>query len=224
MSKIVSRFEEEYFRSNKSNYLACFDYQKGNISFLSERKISPILKKTSRKKLKVLDVGYALGTLLSMLDKKGHETYGIDISNFAIKEAKKYTKANLKVGDVNKGLSYKDNFFDAVFALDIIEHLDSPIKFALEVKRILEKEGLFFVHSPNINSIFEKILRKNWFGYKDNTHIYFFNRKSLKFLLEKAGFEIIVNETISYPLPLSFRGFFKNTDLGGSLWMVARKI
>lgn len=224
MNKIASKFEEEYFKNNKSSYLACFDYQKGNIAFLYERKILPIFKKNLGKNLKVLDIGCALGTLLSMLDKEGYETYGIDISNFAIREAQKYTRADLKIGNVNKCLPYQGRFFDAVFALDIIEHLDSPIKFALEVKRILKKGGLFFVHTPNINSIFEKIFKKSWFGYKDNTHIYLFNKKSLKFLLEKAGLKVIINETISYPLPAPFRRFFENTDLGGSLWMIARKI
>ena len=224
MKQFPSKFEKEYFQGDKSNYTTCYDYKMGNISYLYTKKALPILKRSLDTKAKILDLGCAFGNLLSMLDKKGYKTYGLDISQYAIAKARKITKADLALGDVNKELPYNNNFFDAVFALDIIEHLNSPIEFVHEVARVVKKNGNFFIHTPNINSIFEKIFKEKWFGYRDDSHLYLFNKKNLKFLVEKAGFEVFINETISYPLPSILRQLLKNTDLGGSLWMVARKI
>jgi len=216
-------FNKDYFDGKNSIYTSSYDYKINNIKYLYYKKITPITNKKLKKQSKVLDVGCAFGNLLELLDKENFKTFGIDISEYAVDKAKKNTKANILIGDINKGLSYKDDFFDAVFAFDIIEHLISPFLFLQEINRILKKGGLLFLYTPNIDSIFEKILKKKWFGYIDKSHLLLFNRKSLKYLLDKTNFSIIKNETISFILPSTLRSIFKKTDLGGSIWMVAIK-
>lgn len=223
MKQKSAKFEEEYFKGKNNNYFSSLEYKMGNLAYLYQQKIRPVLKKQISEHDKVLDVGCALGVLLSMLDKDGYQTFGTDISHFALDLAKKKTKANLQIFDVNQNFNYKDNSFSGVFAIDIIEHLDSPINFAKNVRRILKKGGLFFIHTPNINSVFEKIYKKNWFGYQDKTHLYLFNRKNLQFLLEQAGFKILINETIFYPAPVFLRPFFVKTDVGGTVWIICQK-
>ena len=161
--------------------------------------------------------------VLSRLDKDGFQTYGLDISKFALLRAKEVTKAHLQFANVNQRLPFSQNYFGAVLALDIIEHLDSPINFCREAERVLKPKGLFLLHTPNINSIFEKIFGKKWFGYQDKSHLYLFNKKSLQYLLSQAGFKILTIETISYPVPVIFRQFLVGTEIGGSLWVVAEK-
>lgn len=223
MKQKSAKFEKKYFKGEDNNYFSSLEYKMGNLRYLYERKIRPILKNQLVEHDKILDVGCALGVLLSMLDKDGFETYGVDISRFAISEAKKRTKAALQIFDVNQNFSYQDNSFAAVFAIDIIEHLESPARFLLETKRVLKKGGYLFIHTPNINSFFEKIFGKNWFGYKDKTHLYLFNRKSLRFIVEQSGYKIINCETILYPAPVTLRPFLAKTDLGGTVWLIAQK-
>lgn len=212
--KISHQFEEEYFKG----------YKAGNISMVYRERALEILQKNILKNAKILDAGCAFGDLLGLLDKSNFSTYGIDISEYALGKAKKITKARLVQGDLNTKLPYKNSFFDAVFALDIIEHLDSPYKFLLELHRILKKRGLIFIQTPNINSVFEKFSKEKWFGYNDETHLYLFNRKSLQFLLQKSGFSVFCNQTVSTPFPRFLRFLFKNTDIGGNLWIAAKKI
>lgn len=224
MKKKSPKFEEEYFKGNKSIYTACYDYKVGNIAMVYKERALEVLQKNIPKNAKILDVGCAFGDLLSLLDRDNFITYGIDISHYALSKAKKITKAQLALGDLNKSLPYKDDFFDAVFALDIIEHLESPYRFLLELHRVLKKDGIVFVQTPNINSFFEKIYKDKWFAYSDETHLHLFNRKSLQFLLQKCGFSVLHNQTISAPFPKFLRTLVKNTDIGGNLWVVARKI
>lgn len=224
MSKKSLKYGENYFKGNKSIYTSCYDYKVGNIAMVYKERALEILQKNVSKHAKILDVGCAFGDLLSLLDENKYTTFGIDISQYAINRAKKITKAQLMLGDLNKKLSYKDNFFDAVFALDVIEHLDSPYKFLLEMHRVLKKGGVLFIQTPNINSIFEVFAKDKWFAYTDETHLYLFNRKSLRFILQKSGFSILQNQTISAPFPFLLRSLVKNTDIGGNLWAVSRKI
>lgn len=224
MNKKSLQFEEEYFKGNKSIYTSCYDYKVGNIVMVYKERALEILQKNVPKNAKILDAACAFGDLLSLLDQSNFTTFGIDISQYALKKAKKNTKAKLVLGDLNKTLPYGSNFFDAIFALDVIEHVESPHKFLVELHRILKKDGILFLQTPNINSIFEVFAKDKWFGYSDETHLHLFNRKSLQFLLKKSGFSILNNQTISAPFPFWLRSLVKNTDIGGNLWVVARKI
>lgn len=224
MKQKSAKFEKEYFKGKGNNYFSSLEYKTGNLAYLYQHKIKPVLKKLIKKDDKVLDIGCALGILLSMLERDGYQSFGTDISHFAISEARKKTKAVLQISDVNQSFPYENNSFSAIFAIDIIEHLNSPFKFAQEVRRVLKKGGLFFIHTPNINSVFEKIYKKDWFGYKDKSHLYLFNRKSLQFLLQQAGFKIIVNETLFYPAPIFLRPFFFKTEIGGTVWIICQKL
>lgn len=223
MNKKSPQFEEKYFKGNQSTYAACYDYKVGNIAMVYKERAFEILQKNVPKNAKILDAACAFGDLLTLLDQSEFTTYGIDISEYALKKAKKNTKAQLILGDLNKKLPYKDNFFDAVFALDVIEHLNSPYQFLLEMNRVLKKKGILFVQTPNINSIFEIFAKEKWFAYTDETHLYLFNRKSLRFILEKTGFSVLYNQTISAPFPFILRSLVKNTDIGGNLWTASRK-
>jgi 2-polyprenyl-3-methyl-5-hydroxy-6-metoxy-1,4-benzoquinol methylase len=224
MSTRLVKFEEEYFKGDKSKYTTCYDYKVGNIIQTYNERVLEIFKKNVPKNAKILDAGCAFGDLLALLDNNNYQTYGIDISKYALEKARKITKAQLLLGDLNDTLPYTSNFFDVIFALDIIEHLESPYKFLLELRRVLKMGGILFIQTPNINSIFERFTKDMWFGYRDETHLYLFNRKNIKFLLEKSGYSIFCNQTISAPFPYFIRSLVKNTDIGGNLWVVARKI
>ena len=183
MNKKSLKFEEAYFKGKKSTYTAAYDYKAGNIAMVYKERALEILQKYVSKNAKILDAGCAFGDLLALLDENNFTTYGIDISQYALNRAKKITKAQLILGNLNKKLPYKDNFFDAVFVLDVIEHLESPYQFLLEMQRVLKKGGILFVQTPNINSIFERFAKEKWFAYTDQTHLYLFNMKSLRFIL-----------------------------------------
>lgn len=223
MKKQLQKFEEKYFKGDSSIYSRNYAFKAANINLVYKERALEILNRYTSERAKVLDVACAFGDLLSLLDKNNYDTYGIDISSYALQRAKKNTRAHLTQGDLNKKLPYKDNFFDAIFAFDIIEHVDSPYNFLLELYRVLKKRGILFVQTPNINSIFEKFFKDKWFAYQDKTHLQLFNRKSLQFILQKSGFYVVRNETICIPFPYVLRSLLKNTDIGGNLWLVAQK-
>lgn len=73
----------------------------------------------------VLDVGCAKGFMLYDFTQlvPGIEVQGLDISEYAINNAKEEVKANLQVGNAVK-LPYEDNSFDAVFSINTVHNLE----------------------------------------------------------------------------------------------------
>jgi len=99
----------------------------------------------------VLDVASGSGYGTFLLSKYAKKIYGIDNSSDAIKYSKNnYKNKNLEyeLGDAEK-MPYKDGSFDVVISFETIEHLKNPEEYLKEVKRVLKKDGIFVVSTPN---------------------------------------------------------------------------
>jgi SAM-dependent methyltransferase len=95
--------------------------------------------------------------------------------------------------DVRRGaleeISFPSASFDAVLASHLIEHLNNPGNFVREVGRILKRGGRFYVTTPNIAGLQAKLFRSRWRSAIFD-HLYLFSAKTLRALLEGAGFAV----------------------------------
>ena len=55
---------------------------------------------------------------------------------------------NIDILAVNQILPFRDNTFDAILSLDVLEHVDDPFTSAAEIKRILKPGGILYVDIP----------------------------------------------------------------------------
>lgn len=145
---------------------------------------------------KVLEVGCGGGGMIKAIGYYRHdlELTGLDISKFAIKEAKKNSKkVRFVVGDIYK-LPFKDKTFDAVVAFDIVEHLENPEKAIKEIYRVLKPGGVLHLFSPceGQEGTLNRLLRK--LGWKAKEiyagHIQYFTRIKLQKILEESKFKV----------------------------------
>lgn len=72
---------------------------------------------------KILDVGCGKGYMLYDFSKLGYEVAGIDISQYAIDNAKEEIKDKLIVGNANK-LPFEDKSFDLIISLNTLHNLE----------------------------------------------------------------------------------------------------
>jgi len=221
-------FDKEYFEGGGiSNYRSYKDM----MMMMKKVYFPKVLKDVKIPKgSKILDIGCAYGYFLKLCEEIDCETYGIDISEYAINMAKQeLKKTKLFVHDVEKGLDmFRDNFFDLVTMFDVIEHLKSPFLVLKEIYRILKPAGKLIITTPNLNALdrfVRKVIRKEniWHGFVDKTHIYLFTPKSLAFLVERSGFKVIKVETPFHPLPKILQEVANKTGLGGQIWLVGLK-
>ncbi len=146
---------------------------------------------------KILDVGCASGYFGGKLERMGAKVTGIDSSGSAIRKAKRIM-TNALVVDLNeKNVPLESNSFDIIVASEVIEHLINPLNTLNELNRILKKNGMLLVTTPNLMYWGNRIkFLKGEFRYQksgmfDEGHIHFFTYGALKEDLEKSKFQIL---------------------------------
>jgi ubiquinone/menaquinone biosynthesis C-methylase UbiE len=116
-------------------------------------------------------------------------------------------------------LPFKNNSFDVVFAGELIEHIENPNLMLIETNRVLRKDGLLFLDTPNFNvtEIMEKIVRKNRPDFKhgmEEGHIKEFRFEELKEMLINNDFKVLGSKGVYLPLDTLL---FKK-EWVGNLW------
>jgi ubiquinone/menaquinone biosynthesis C-methylase UbiE len=147
--------------------------EKGKICTKPQEDMPKIAKLFEQHKVKrILDLGCGTGRHLVFLAKKAFEVYGIDISEQAIKIAKKWLKeeglkAKLRVGNIFKKLPYEDGFFDAIICVKTLNHgkIEWIRRCIREMNRVLKKESFVFVTVHKHQGV-SKIPKGKRFGIK----------------------------------------------------------
>ncbi len=152
----------------------------------------------------VLDIGCADGMFSKViLDKtKAKKLIGLDVLKSSVSWANKHWastgKMSFRVGDAHK-LEFKKETFDAVFALEVLEHVHNPEKVLREIKRVLKPNGYGIFLVPSDSTLFRSI----WFLWLHfyprgwvwrETHIQTYRNNYLPRLCKKVGFTIEVDK------------------------------
>lgn len=108
------------------------------------------------------------------------------IANDFNKEGLKFAKNFLDIDKTYESNDiYKDEFSDKIdfcTVIHVLEHLHDPLKFLKHVKnKIIKNEGYIYVEVPSAESS----------TYDDPTHLFMFNKDSLKYLFNLAGYDIL---------------------------------
>ncbi|KKU08919.1 MAG: hypothetical protein UX13_C0054G0001, partial [Candidatus Woesebacteria bacterium GW2011_GWB1_45_5] len=113
---------------------------------------------------KILDIGCADGMFSKVIfDKtKAKELIGMDVLassiNWAEKHWAKSKGMKFFVGDAHN-LKFESGTFDAVVALEVLEHVENPVEVLKEIKRTLKKGGYGVFLVPSDNDLFKIV----WF-------------------------------------------------------------
>lgn len=98
---------------------------------------------------RVLDLGCGTGYTLSRLPR-GMRAVGLDYSAHALELAAKRAPGVTLVRGSAYDLPFADGRFDAVLALDVLEHLDDDQRAAREIARVLAPGGVAVVAVPAV--------------------------------------------------------------------------
>jgi cyclopropane fatty-acyl-phospholipid synthase-like methyltransferase len=141
------------------------------------------------KEAKILDFGCGIGLCVNALNKQGFiNVEGVDISKEQILLGQAHHINIQHVRDSLKFLEDKKEFYDAIIALDVIEHFNikDQLKYARAINTALKPDGKLICMVPNANSA----LSGRW-RYIDWTHTSSFTETSLDFLLTNSRFDSV---------------------------------
>lgn len=161
------------------------------------------IKKVATPAEKVLDIGCADGVFSNVILKstKTKSLIGLDIVKTSIAWAKKHwknPKMRFLVGDAHK-LEFPKGTFDAVFIMEVLEHVADPRLVLKEVKRVLKKGGYAVFLVPSDSLLF-RIIWFFWLHFYprgwvwNHTHIQSYRKNFLTKICKQAGFKIEVDK------------------------------
>lgn len=131
---------------------------------------------------KVLDLASGEGYGCAILAEKASEVVGIDIDEQAVRHAVgQYLLPNINFicGSITDIPIKGENLFDVITCFEAMEHIEDHDKLLSEVKRLLTKEGLFIVSTPN------KLIYNIYSGGPNLYHLKELNFDEFKNILEK---------------------------------------
>lgn len=140
---------------------------------------------------RLLDVGCATGDFLdAMRSYPGWEVYGIELNEYASEYARTRLGLVVKTGTLDS-VDFPEHWFDVVTLWNVLEHLPDPLSALKTTHRLLKPGGLLVLNTPNLDSLDARIFGPYWIGYELPRHLYVFSRRTLRALVEKAGFSIL---------------------------------
>jgi methionine biosynthesis protein MetW len=150
--------------------------------------------------LRCIDIGCGDGMFCSLVRDRFSQVLGVDGSRISLGGAAS-KGIHVCLTDLDEGsLPFKDNVFDCVSCLDVIEHVFDPEKLVIEANRVLRRGGIFILTTPNIRFIdfVKRLLLDGQFpktsqdeGSYDGGHIHYFTFRDIRELLLRNGFRII---------------------------------
>jgi 2-polyprenyl-3-methyl-5-hydroxy-6-metoxy-1,4-benzoquinol methylase len=153
---------------------------------------------------KLLDIGCLTGVLLDEAKKAGMKAEGVDISHDAVMYCRK-KGFTMHEGTVMNATNLHPATFDVVTAFQVIEHERDALLMMKRIYKLLKRGGLVVLATPNYGGVWSKLMGRRWFGFAHPEHVVLFDFKTMKLLLEKAGFkDIVVRKDSPRPFQLSF--------------------
>lgn len=122
-----------------------------------DRQFDSFIKKYLRLEDQIIDLGCGSGYLAERLIKEFNmkNIELVDLDDYRTSKVSKNLLHHKTDFNLEK-LPFADKSKDAVFALQVLEHLENSFNFVREISKILKKDGILFLSIPTGYSIFSR--------------------------------------------------------------------
>jgi len=99
-----------------------------------------------------IDIGCGTGSVLNVLTGYG-AAYGVDASQTALTACRDRGFDRIARCDVNRSLPFRDNSFQFITCLDVLEHIEHDRRLVREMTRICAPGGMVMVTVPALDAL-----------------------------------------------------------------------
>ena len=154
----------------------------------------------------VLDLGCGNGQNTLKASKFVKKIVGIDYDEFSLNIVEKTAKrknTSFKKLNLEEKLPFKNNTYDKVIFLDVLEHLNKRDQIMRGIKRVLKKNGLLFISVPNSGTSWKKLQREVGINsYSDPDHKIEYSENQIRNFLKNNNLDVISFKYGKYDTPL----------------------
>jgi 2-polyprenyl-6-hydroxyphenyl methylase/3-demethylubiquinone-9 3-methyltransferase len=144
---------------------------------------------------RLFDLGCGNGSVAQELSRLGFDVTGVDPSVQGIEQAgRTFPHLKLFAGSAYDDLAARYGRFPVVVSLEVVEHVYAPRLYASTLFGLVEQGGIAIVSTPyhgywkNVALAVSGKLDRHFTALWDHGHIKFWSMKTLRTLLEEAGF------------------------------------
>ena len=191
-------------RKTTTNIYSFIAYQKRENQFIKRYTNTVHLISKFIHGKKILEVGAGFGLLSSLLHRAGYDVDVLEpdvdtvyLKGLSVKVFKTYLEEYANVTSTK---------YDAIILYDVLEHVDFPVETVKLFEKLLLKNGIVFIQTPNYQSLMAQIVR-NWSWWMVEDHRFFFSKKSLGLLFERKNWK-----KLFYKSTEEWTDFKKNLD------------
>lgn len=156
MLKIPSRSYYGQYLKKYSQYTFSSDWIKWGTHVIPYRakRTAKILDEYVNRDARILDLGCGIGLSLHILAQIFPNVVGCDIDEKALQACQKILKevgaagVELKKYNGHK-LPFPNGTFDAVLSIEVVEHVKNPDLMLREIQRVLKRDGVLIITTPN---------------------------------------------------------------------------
>jgi SAM-dependent methyltransferase len=138
---------------------------------------------------RLLDIGSFCGVFLSIAQESEFDCYGIEPLVMPSIYARGRYDLNIITDTLHKD-TFPPEFFDAVTAFQVFEHLIDPAKEIRKIREILKPGGLLVIEVPRIDTFLVRLMKGKHRHFVED-HVSFFTASSLGKLLRDEGFQVL---------------------------------
>ena len=154
---------------------------------------------------KLLEVGSYCGFFLDTFSKKykNWNYIGVEPSKWAAEYARSQLNINTRTGTLEDNIKDLPSDYDAVVAWDVLEHLNDPSAFLIQINSMMKLNGIFCFSTLDIDNWFPKIMGKHW-PWLMEMHLFYYKTDTTEQLLNKAGFKILGAEKYKHYVSIHY--------------------
>jgi len=141
----------------------------------------------------IIDIGCGDGYFLEVAKERGWNVFGVEFTDEALEVCS--AKGITMLRGPLEAANYEPDFFDVVTSFEVIEHIYNPRKEVSDIRTILRKDGLFYVTTPNFNSISRSVLGHKWTILNYPEHLSYYTRKTMNRFMKTMRFTKLRTET-----------------------------
>ena len=169
----------------RESFLRSFDQKLDRLErLLAERRSGG----ASGRQKRLLDVGTAAGFCVEAARDRGWDAWGLEVSEYAVGQAR---ARGLNVVQGDSLDAFGGQTFDVITLWDALEHVLDPQAVLAQACGLLADDGLLVFSTGDVGHPWSRLQGRQHRIYNPPQHLYYFSRKTMTAMAERAGLRVV---------------------------------
>jgi len=150
----------------------------------------------------LLEIGAGSGLLIRESKRLGLHSFGVEPSKSLVAAARQINGVELLQGTFPHPL-LEGCQFDLLYLIDVIEHVEDPVKLLSDCANALTPASLLLVVTPDVSSVAAKLFGQRWWHFRV-AHVGYFNHRSMSEASRRAALTIHSTYRVRWFFPIRY--------------------